>query len=344
MKIRKHMTLIVGGGISLVLFLAALVVLWKFYSSYSKVQEDLQSRTQRLDVLHRRNPYPSDENVRIEQSNLKEQKDRFFSLLDRLSKKQFEADKIEPAEFPILLEKKIRSLSQGAQRANVKLPDSFFFGFDTYARGRLPVKDDIPRLVLQMKTTEALCHLLYGSRVSEIVSLHRQVFEHGVDAAGGGGAEPAVVRGRRREAAPAVTAGAPGSMPAEAFQDPDGLFSVEQYRITFRTRDSGVWETFNALVKCHNFITVSRVELLGDTPSKQRADLGGRVAAAGAARVVESAARAGLGGAVGEVATTNQISTLSRSERLMAGSEQVQVTLDLKVFHFMNSKADEVKK
>ena len=69
MKFRKHMVLIVGGALCLLALIAAAVFLWRSFGEYKAARGELESSFQRLESLNRREPYPSDENIRIVEQN-----------------------------------------------------------------------------------------------------------------------------------------------------------------------------------------------------------------------------------------------------------------------------------
>ena len=54
MKIRKHMVLIVGGGTALILIVVALFMLYRFFRTYDRVNEDLDSSMNQLRALQER--------------------------------------------------------------------------------------------------------------------------------------------------------------------------------------------------------------------------------------------------------------------------------------------------
>ena len=178
MNFRKHMLLIVGGSIALVLLIATLFMLWKFYARYRTVNTGLISTTERLHGLSSgKHRYPCEENVALVQTNAAVLKAYFDDLFDTLKRGQVEPKKMEPAEFPLLLEKTIRKLLSQAAESGVTLPPRFAFGFDPYALGNLPNEEDVPRLARQLRTVEELCGLLYDAKVSDLGAIRRQVFE-----------------------------------------------------------------------------------------------------------------------------------------------------------------------
>ena len=257
MKLRSNMVLVVGGGISLVLLVIALVVLLKFRGTYERVNAELQDNTARLNTLKQRDPFPSAENVSVVLTNRVPLDSFFAEIYERLSKDQIEPRQLESAEFPLLLEKTIQKLIKHASEVNIPLPQRFAFGFDRYAMGALPQANDIPRLVVQLKMIEELCGMLYKSKVSDLSALTREVFEQGGAVETSGADEPARGgrrRGAQQESAQEVKGGA-------VSQDESGLFIRERFTMSFRCKDNVVWEVLNEMARSRLFIVVARVDL-----------------------------------------------------------------------------------
>lgn len=307
MKLRKHMVLIVGGVVALVLLGVALFMLVRFQGAYQDVNRELKDSLQRLDRLYRRDPYPSDENVVMAQSNLVVLHGYFTNLFASLKKDQVEPAKMEPAEFPLLLEKTIRKQMGRAAELGIALPPRFAFGFDRYALGELPGEADVPRLVVQVKMIEELCQALFEAKISEVVSIQRQVFEQGASEAMAG------QRGGRGRGMmmPAMAEPAP-VVGAQEWVDPSGLFSREHFAITFKARDAGIWGVLNELAGSRMFAVVSRVEFVNDNPLPKAVPPGG-VLPAGSAKP----------------------ETVAQESRVVAGRELVQAVVEVDVYRFL---------
>ena len=166
---------------------------------------------------------------------------------------------MEPAEFPLLLDRTIRRLRDRAREQGVKLPPRFAFGFERYALGALPNHEDVGRLVMQVRTVEKLCEAIFKSKVTDVENVHRTIFERGVIEQTG-----AVREGRRRGMmeTPTVVEGEA----AGEWVDSSGLFAREAYTLTFRALDSAVWTALNELAKMGMFTVVAGVELSNPEP------------------------------------------------------------------------------
>ncbi|MBP7829741.1 MAG: Amuc_1100 family pilus-like protein [Kiritimatiellae bacterium] len=308
MNLKKNMTLIVGGAIAGVLLVILLVLLFRFNSSYQKVNRELQSAQQRLTILNGRDPFPSEENVAVVRTNLAVLQDFFGTLMKSLQEGQPEIAEMEPAEFNLLLDQTRRRLFGAAAKVKVALPPGFSFGFDRYAAGTLPDAVDVPRLVAQMKEVEFLCGLLYASKIGEISSIERAVFE--------ASARPTVATetfvdprmARYGGGAPAATAAAT----ADTYKDASGLFSRQRYTVTFRGRDAAVEDFLNRVASSKRFLVVTRLQLENET---------------GVPKVTAPLPATAAPG-------TAPAAPLAREKRVSAGREPVKVIVEVEVYRF----------
>jgi hypothetical protein len=336
MNFRKHMVLIVAGCVALLLVAIAVFMLVRSRGAYQQVNRQYDSTRQRLTALYRRDPYPSDENVRLMQTNSAVLEDYFAKQFAALRKDQLEPGKMEPAEFPLVLEKTIRKLHARAVESAVTLPSRFAFGFERYAAGALPNAADVPRLVLQLRSIEELSGLLLQSKIASIVSVKRTIFERGAQAEGAGDAGSG--RGGRRRFVETPADSSVEEQPKEDV-DPSGLFSREGYELTFEGRDAAIWDVLNALARCKAFAVVSRVELVNEAPlpkpAAEKAEA--PVPPADAPNRMDT-----LFGAAPEApAKPVKSEILSHEERVVAGREFVKAVMDVDLYRFLSEQKPE---
>ncbi|MFH0881183.1 MAG: Amuc_1100 family pilus-like protein [Lentisphaerota bacterium] len=335
MNFKKYMMLIIGGGVCLVLVIVEVVLLLQFHSAYRQVNDELQSSMSRLTTLYQRDPFPSVENVSLMNDRVKILQGFFDRLYVNLQEGQIEPEVLEPAQYPLLLEKIIRPLFTRAADNGVKIPPRFAFGFDRYALGDLPVSEDIPRLVVQVKTIDFLAGLLYKAKISEIVSIQRTVFEKGALVQADVGAE-----GRRRGRDRGFEQPQQGGQEVEP-QDQGpyaDLFSKEHVILTFKANDASVWELLNSLAKTKVFVVVTRLDMANTSKDVKRGADVVPPQAAQPARLSPDAMQP----AVTPEEGTGTVETLpSREERVAAGREQVLVILEADVYRFTAPKKEE---
>ena len=323
MNLKKNMTLIVGGAIVAVLLIVLLVFLMKFNSSYRQVNRQLQSAQQRLAILNGRDPFPSEDNVGVVQTNLFVLREFFTNLMASLQQGQVEPRKMEPAEFNPLLDRTSQRLYQRAKGMKVVLPVRFAFGFDRYAEGTLPAASDLPRLVQQLETVDLLCGLLYAAKINEIMAVERPVFEASAQAtvATEEFVDPRQQRYGGGEGAPEAAAA-----PTGTYMDRSGLFSRERYVLTFRGRDAAILGFLNAVAANKRFIVVTRLQAENETG----------IPKVGEARPAAASSPSAQG------AGSVQAGPVAREDRIIAGREAVKVIVELEMYRFQAPSTGEV--
>jgi len=328
MKLRRYMGLIIACGIALVLAVIALIMLIKFNSTYQRVRKDLVSTTSRLNRLYGRDPYPSPENVQMVQSNFTVLQGYFDNLFTLLKKGQINPEKMQRADFPLLLNSTITNLYEQAKRAGVRLPERFTFGFERYTKGALPNPEDVPRLVMQVRTVEQLCDLLFDAKVSDVFSVKRTIFEKGLVESKG---ESTGRRsGRHRSWDDQNDSEVEDS--AKEWVDPSGLFARETYTLEFDASDTAVTSLLNLMGRSPLFLSIAQIELLNDAPLPKVEPLKEEAAAAqtgGIGRTTE-----GL-----PISKNNELAS-TREDRVVAGREKVKITLQLYVYRFLDDSGE----
>ena len=334
MNIRKHTVLIAGGGAALILMLGALFMLYRFYRAYDYVNKDLRSTMSQLRSLQECAPYPSRENAGLVRTHLMIFQDYFDKLFKALKKGQIEPVETEAAKFTPLLRDGILRVSRRAQDAGMILPANFAMGMERYKRGNLPSKADVPRLVVQLKTIEALCGLLIDAKVAEVVSVNRGIFEQGVESRETSGGD----LGRWGRWGPGGGAPAPEAPPAGSTQtetaDSKGLFSIEHYTIEFKCHERSVWDVLNALAKSKLFVVVTSVTVVNDNSAS-------KIAAKLPTQTMPDPSPASPSVTVATAGQKPESKT--QEQKIIVGHEVVKVVLDVDVYRFLGGKKPEVK-
>lgn len=324
---RKYMSLLVGGGICLLLVVVAVTMLVRFRQGYSRANANLDAKVQRLNALNRRDPFPSPENVSQSAKNAEVQAEFFEKLLNLLRHEELEPEEMEPAEFPTMVERTVRELQRRAGVLRAKLPDRFAFGFTRYfVEGGLPEDGDIPRLVVQLKAVDQIFKILFTTKVSEVIAFKREEFEQRETAV----AEETSTsrRDRRLPRGPAArTADAAGPQRPQRGGGAGMLYEKEHFTISFVARESSVWELLNRLARSRMLTVVTRVEM-----ETKAGPLQGATRPAAAAGAPGSLASRLLGGGGTE---RPQTGPLPHDERVVAGREEVTVKLEMDVYRFV---------
>jgi len=332
MNLQKHLLLVVGGAIALLLIVAATYFLLRFRSEYVSVRSDLAASDQRLEQLHRRDPFPSEANVEMVRKNAERLKGFYGALGKFLLRGQVATASMEPAEFRQMLENSVAGpdgLRNRAKLANVALPERFAFGFDRYEQGALPRADFIPRLVIQLRTVEQLCKLLYDARISELVSIARETFDEApLQTEGAVDVDPRMAR-RMPRGQPAAAPQAPSGSEEES-----SLFSSETITLTFLARENALWAVLDELGRTALPVMVKNVTITNERataagrPGPQPGPPGARAPGQTSAPRSPGAGMPPAGESTGEEAIP------SHDERVVAGNERVLAEITLEVFRF----------
>ncbi len=336
MNLKKNMVLVVGGAVSLVLILAALVLLLRFHSSYKKVNDELQGAVNRLAFLQSRDPYPSEVNVERMQKEVESLDAYYTNLCDRLRQTQIEPEPMEPSQFQLLMGRTLRRLTDQALASAVKLPSRFAFGFDRYVKGELPASADIGRLQIQLKEVDELCNLLYKAKVHEILSVSREVFERGGESTGS--ASPSAGFSRRGQPAQDAGAGAPVARALSAGEQA-GLFTREHFILSFTALDEVLKTVLNDMARSKMFMVVSRLELSNISKTMKK---GADILPSPSAPAAPGFSLVGAPPAEGPPPVGAKDTAATREQRVLAGREPIQILLEVDIYRFATAQKEEV--
>ncbi len=296
--IKKHMVFTLCLGVTVFLLIGAGVGLFFAQRLYARKVLAMDNVMTRLQQLYRRDPFPAAENVRAEDENLKDVTDRYNELVERLRLGQVDLQSMEAADFMQFLEQSLRKLRGRLQKARIRFPEKYAFGFDKYAVGQLPAPGDIPRLVQQLKIIEALCDILEQAAITELVSIVRVNFEQA----------------------------ARGAMPAKAADVSAGggkLFSSQHFDIEVKARENAVITMLNLLASHPMFMVVTRIEM---NNLLQEYSTGGSAAG--------QAAAARLPGTPGTSGVSRASASDAHERQVVLGREELIVKLGVDVYQF----------
>lgn len=329
MNVKKHIGIIIAGILGLLLLGGSVFLLVGFYGKYAQVEKSLNQQLNRFNALIRRNPYPSASNVELACKNYEDLQQYANRLREALQQGQIEPEQMERADFPPLAEKTLRGLWDAAAQSKCTFPDGFAFGFQRYIAGELPEPVNIPRLVVQLKTVDALCRLLFSSKISALTDIVREEFDKGPVAAES--EEDSRGRRRRDRSAPAVSADAAAS----GIRQENGLYSLEKITLKFTCRENAVWDLLNEMVRSPLFVVVTSIEFQSPIPRVERISY---------AQYQENKIRAGAGqkltpaqqAKIQQIRDDKVYAPPAKEERVVAGREEINVILKCDVYRFRN--------
>lgn len=335
MNLRRHMGLVIGLGVALVLLLASAAFLVRYQMAYGKVKKDLDRQEKRLQSLMAEKPFPSEPNIEGMQQKLDTLTAFEGEYLAALREGQPEPTLIEAAEFPSMLEKTVRELV-GIAEGRVLLPERFAFGFKRYFEGALPKQDDIERLVLQLNVMNRLTRILFEAGIDEIQDIEREVFEeqNRQDQNEAPDLRRTAVRTARRAEQNDETSARKNAKTE--------LFRKENISVTFTARESAFWNVMDAMVGDDLFVIVKKVTLEGSGPDveavkqkvlKMMADREAarmQGVATGGRTMTTDSEKEGFA----KYAGRRNVRWPTHEERVVAGREDVVVKLDLDIYQF----------
>lgn len=170
--IKRNLFLVVGGVVAL-----GLLGLAGFYL-YTKIQQDhaiteeLNSATQKLETLARRDPYPNQENIKA----AKEEGKRLQGFLADVEKHFNSApypEQLNNFEFRTFLDKTRAKLLSEAQVAGVETPTNYWFSFGAQKGAMTFSSKSLQPLASQLADIEAICEALFDAKVNSLVWLRR---------------------------------------------------------------------------------------------------------------------------------------------------------------------------
>lgn len=251
---RKHMPLMVGGGVVLLLAIALFYLLFSAQSRYADGSAGLSTIQTRLQRLSGRAVFPSEANVQTLGKQLTIYQEYLDALYADMRKGQREARQVNRDEFIRLLEAGLNNLMNDARAKSVTIAPDFAFGVQRYIAGALPADEDLPRLEDQFASLGGLCRILFDAGIGELVGAERTIFEKDAQVA------PVEEEFNRRSLRnrPDAAAVAPST---ELFQDPDGLFTKEHYVLTYRAQDAANWRVLDRLSQGAPFVVVTKMEI-----------------------------------------------------------------------------------
>ena len=334
---RKHMPLLVGGLVVLLLAIVLFYLLFSAKGRYAEGFSGLASIQNQLQRLTNRSVFPSDPNVQAMGKQLAVYQEYLDGLRSSMEKGQRAAEPVTRDRFRQLMEETLRQLVNDARAKSVALPVNFAFGFQRYAEGNLPVEEEMERLVDQLNSVKALCEILYDAGIGELVSVDRAVFEK--DAQVAPVEEEFGRRGARNR--PEAVVAAPS---VELAMDPRGLYTKEHYVLSYRAQDAANWKVLDRLAQGAPFAVVTKVEIVNPARPAVAPPPKAEESAAAASRPVSTAgwqSAAPQGASAPGAKAAPEI--LPRELRIVAGQELPNVRLEVDLYRFAETAVDVAK-
>ena len=322
MQSRRKMIIIAASVFIGLLFVGAVALLVQGFIKYSAVQSELTGSHERLQSLYERNPFPSQQNYKLEKENLATISQSLGDLLSEMASGQVEPLGQSPAVFINQFFETQKQLLADARAAGVSVPKGFDFGFGRHMPGNLPAPQDVPRLTQQLHIVEGLCKILYLSRVSAIEGIARQEFEVDVPGTATAKVSQPVAPGRRGQEIEIknVADATAGIIPVGQ------QYGRWHFILQFSGHEAAIMNVLNGLAKSPVFTVVTRLDLDGDEKLFERREVA--VAAKG-----------------GDDALAVKEPPKAKDYRVVCGREGVlNMKLELDVYQFAKVAAEPARK
>jgi hypothetical protein len=342
---RSKIALISGAAVGAVLLVVATVLLAKGIHGFRLSVAELGGEKRKLAKYYKRNPFPSDVNVRLEQSNVELLEKKFDELMGQLQDGNVRSAKVSGPQFSQRLSVLKAGLTDRAKKQGVDYPQDFAYGFSHYSgTGLLPKPAQAQRLSTQLLMVARLSMMLLDAEVAGFLGVKRELFDK--PSGGGGGAATPPAAGGMLPGLPGMaggTAKASGTKLARPNWKAEKLFTTERFELTFRSTEASLLQLLNALSASPMCCVVGQVTIAKRIPSLEAPD----PAAAMTAGLPGGAPEVGLTGLLGaDTAVAPSEEEADQAKPLAAVpvcgvevEEPMTVTVVLDVYNFVGEKS-----
>ena len=335
---KSKLLLTVGGGVSGVLVLIAVVFVVLGLDGASTAEKAREKALKELERLYKSDPFPSTENIETAKENRERSEEWAANLSAMLAEEAVPPEEgLTGSWFKDQLYARLDAL-----RAAAPLDDSgkpvvdpdFGFDFDRYA-AVTPEDENVPKLLVQLHLIDHFVRVLYDKGILHLDGVARVVFESGA-----AGSSDASVRGRGgrsgRGRGSDRASGAP-SVQLRVTQPPQHQtpvpYSRERIGLAFRCKEASLLAILDEIDASWPYVAVSglRIEKVGDDvrfPDEA---------------VPRKDDRVGASGPAASPAAAQQGQSETRSSRFVSGAlreQPVQVELYLDLY-WMGALAEE---
>ena len=165
------------GVISLLLIGGAGFFCLKAKSGYDEAMGSWGDKLTQIESLSKRVPFPSPENTKKLEGNLKTYKADVDALYQNLNQFQTPLNEaIRDTEFQQLVRTKVDALKAVAKESDFLIvgEEDFYLGFDTY-KGKIPAPDVVPTLDFELGAIDHLVRAIVESNATSLLSLTRDL-------------------------------------------------------------------------------------------------------------------------------------------------------------------------
>jgi len=170
--VKRNLLFVVGLAVSVVLIGAGIFYFMNRKAAADEVGGTLGSTQEQLDTLYKRDPFPSDDNIKAAKAE-QERAAAFKKTVTLLFAPPALPEKLDTAGFKAILENSIAEMNQLAQRYGVKLPEKYSFTFESQRQQMQLDQKSLTPLAIQLNDVRQISEILFNSKIHELVSFKR---------------------------------------------------------------------------------------------------------------------------------------------------------------------------
>jgi len=266
-------------------------------AAYTASSEAYSAAVSKLHTLQNKVPFPSEENLGAIQKGIESYSARIQALQAQLAKMEIPLDEsVTPQQFQDGLRTAVNDLRKAADANGVKVPESFYFGFDDY-QSQVPSAQAAPALYRQFRLIQSIVSRLVDFKVASVDSVIRPPLPVEL---------PAPAGGQKKGDKDKNSAANPG-------------FERLPFDLSFTAEQAKVRVAFNSLLSSEQFLIVRSVSLQNTSPQAPP-----KVSSEPATNTSSNPFAALAGNTDGE----------KKSLQVILGREIVKITLHLEMLDF----------
>ncbi|MFC1497010.1 hypothetical protein ACFLS1_00865 [Verrucomicrobiota bacterium] len=237
MKGKKSILFVVIVAMSLIALLTGFFLI-RAIKGLKDIEEDLQGARITLSNYYKKNPFPTKENITVEEKNVEILCEKTKKLLNELREGQVElGNNRSPSSFLKQLGSKRDDLLKLAAENGSTVPKEFSFGFERYfKKGLPPVPAAVPRLTQQLVIVEYIAKVLFKGKVGSIDGIEREKFED-------------------------VSSGKNATKSDSEVEQGERLFTKQFFVFEFSTKEKNLLKVLNRLVEHQVFVAVTSLSI-----------------------------------------------------------------------------------
>lgn len=176
---KRHLPLILGVSATILVFVAAFSWLISAFVGQKSTREQRDKKLKRQEALYAAIPFPSEENIAAERTNLNTGASWRDNLREAVSGIAPEREATTAIGFQGQLEQttsNLRKLAGTNDKRKRRVSADFAFGFDHYV-SEFANKEDVARLIVQLDLMAAMTRILFDSGILRLTVVDRDRFD-----------------------------------------------------------------------------------------------------------------------------------------------------------------------